>query len=209
MPPTLRERRRRETRHEISDAALELFEERGYAGTTVDDIAARAGVSQRTFFRYFPTKEDTVLTGVEDLSTALAAALTDGMPEDLVLEHVEAAHLRLLDDLISGDPDAVLRILRVRRLVMNDPDLRGAAALMDFENVRKLTEQIAATLSPDADPVLPRLIVETSSATLRVAFDIWVEHAEAGEVADLAVIYRDCRAKLHGILGAPPSERER
>ncbi|MBR8639674.1 TetR family transcriptional regulator [Streptomyces tuirus] len=59
--PDLRERRRLATQADIEDAALDLFERQGYERTTVLEIAAAAGVSQSTFFRYFATKEDAAL----------------------------------------------------------------------------------------------------------------------------------------------------
>ncbi|HET8568969.1 MAG TPA: TetR family transcriptional regulator [Candidatus Limnocylindria bacterium] len=58
---SLRQRKRAATEQAIVDAAMKLFALRGYAGTTVDDIAAAAGVARRTLFRYFPTKEDILL----------------------------------------------------------------------------------------------------------------------------------------------------
>jgi AcrR family transcriptional regulator len=59
--PPLRERTRRAVQKEITDAASALFVERGYEATTIDDIAAAVGVSQRSVFRYFPTKEEIVV----------------------------------------------------------------------------------------------------------------------------------------------------
>ncbi|HEX3514388.1 MAG TPA: TetR/AcrR family transcriptional regulator [Trebonia sp.] len=59
--PPLRERTRRAVQKEISDAGIALFVERGYEATTIDDIAAAVGVSQRSVFRYFPTKEEIVV----------------------------------------------------------------------------------------------------------------------------------------------------
>jgi AcrR family transcriptional regulator len=61
-PAGLRERKKAKTRAAIRDHAMRLFEEQGYAATTVDQIAEAAEVSQSTFFRYFPTKEDVILT---------------------------------------------------------------------------------------------------------------------------------------------------
>ena len=60
-PPTLSQRRRSQTRQEIHRTAVDLVLERGLANVTVDDIAAAAGVSPRTFFNYFPTKRDALV----------------------------------------------------------------------------------------------------------------------------------------------------
>ena len=60
-PPTLSQRRRSQTREEIHRVAVDLVLERGLANVTVDDIAAAAGVSPRTFFNYFPTKRDALV----------------------------------------------------------------------------------------------------------------------------------------------------
>jgi AcrR family transcriptional regulator len=71
--PGLRERKKARTRAAIRDQAMRLFEEQGYSATTVDQIAEAAEVSQSTFFRYFPTKEDVVLT--DDYDPLIAAAI--------------------------------------------------------------------------------------------------------------------------------------
>ncbi|PRY00471.1 TetR family transcriptional regulator [Allonocardiopsis opalescens] len=70
-----REQNKAETRLAIQLAAVELFEEKGYDATTVDDIARRADVAPRTFFRYFPNKELTLFS--EDISGRLATLVTE------------------------------------------------------------------------------------------------------------------------------------
>ncbi|MGE6036642.1 TetR family transcriptional regulator, partial [Klebsiella pneumoniae] len=62
-PPTgVRERKRRETLRRITDAGVRLFIEKGFDGTTVDEVAAAAGISRRTFFHYFDSKDDILLS---------------------------------------------------------------------------------------------------------------------------------------------------
>ncbi|WP_052433918.1 TetR/AcrR family transcriptional regulator [Streptacidiphilus melanogenes] len=72
-----REQNRRRTHEALIEAAGRLFQERGYDATTVRDIAAAAGVGERTFFRYFPSKESLVLQQVRDLVPLLAAEIRD------------------------------------------------------------------------------------------------------------------------------------
>ncbi|HEX9998944.1 MAG TPA: TetR family transcriptional regulator [Actinoplanes sp.] len=73
LPAGLRERKKAKTRATIRETAMRLFEEQGYAATTVDQIADAAEVSPSTFFRYFPTKEDVVLT--DDYDPVILAAV--------------------------------------------------------------------------------------------------------------------------------------
>ena len=65
----------------LQHAALELFRERGYERTTTAEIAARVGVTERTFFRYFPDKREVLFEGEAVLRTALTAAIADAPPE--------------------------------------------------------------------------------------------------------------------------------
>ena len=78
----LRERKRARTRQAIVDAALRLFDERGFEHTTIADIAAAADIAPRTFFGYFASKEDVVFYDFEGFLDALAVALAERPPGD-------------------------------------------------------------------------------------------------------------------------------
>jgi AcrR family transcriptional regulator len=73
----LRERKKRQTRDALARAALELFVERGYDETTLAEIADAAGVSTRTIFAYFPSKEDILFSTIDSMCDALAQALAE------------------------------------------------------------------------------------------------------------------------------------
>lgn len=114
----LRERKRRETRKRIAVEAFKLFRERGYNAVTVDQIAEAADVSKRTFFDYFPSKDDVVGTWQDSFVTALAdavAARPDGEPIGRVVEEA------MIDALMASiPPDAEF----INELIESTPSLR-------------------------------------------------------------------------------------
>lgn len=111
----LRERKRRETLARITDAGMSLFIAKGYEGTTIDEIAEKAGISRRTFFYYFKSKDEILLSlqaGVGDmLVEAVRGAPPDGGPLDTVREAVlavcaliPAADMIEIDRLMRASP---------------------------------------------------------------------------------------------------------
>jgi AcrR family transcriptional regulator len=84
-------------------AAFELFEERGFEGTTVDDIAQRAGVGRTTFFRTYRSKEDVIFPEHDVLLSRIGERLTAAVPEARTLAVVEAARIVLDHYLAEGD----------------------------------------------------------------------------------------------------------
>jgi AcrR family transcriptional regulator len=133
-----REQRRRETRRTIQEHALRLFLADGYEATTVERIAAAAGVSHMTFFRHFPTKESVVDT--DDYDPMIAALIRDRPAGE---GPVTAIHRALVHALRAMPPDEHAA-LRVRtRLIVTTPALRARM----WENQYATTELLATALA--------------------------------------------------------------
>ncbi|MEU8122824.1 TetR family transcriptional regulator [Spirillospora sp. NPDC049024] len=126
----LRERKKLRTRRAIQDHALRLFSERGYDETTVEQIAAAAEISPSTFFRYFPTKEDVVVTDEYD---PIMAEVMRGQPAGLSpIEALRATLRELLPLMYEADLDTVNARMRLTSRV---PSLRART----FESMREGT----------------------------------------------------------------------
>src|SRR2546423_2389829 len=151
----LRERKKERTRAQLTDAAFRLFTERGFDGTTIEDIVEQVEVSPRTFFRYFDSKEDVVIGFFDDLRLELRAALEARPVEEPPFTAVRHALASLVDVYVSDEE----RVVAAKRLANETPSIR--ARLLDkharWEN--GMTEALATRLGVDSeeDP-RPRLI---------------------------------------------------
>src|SRR5687767_15680171 len=88
--PGLRERKKQRTRERIVEAAFELFDERGFDGTTIADIAEAAEIAPRTFFSYFPSKDDVVFHDFEAGHAMVASWLRDREPGTNAIDALRA-----------------------------------------------------------------------------------------------------------------------
>ncbi|MGY4711012.1 TetR/AcrR family transcriptional regulator [Mycolicibacterium sp. CBM1] len=149
QPPVgLRERKKQRTRAMLIDAAVTLCLEHGYGNTTVEQIAAAAEVSPRTFSRYFPTKDAVVITVVDDLVHAALRELATIEPSTPPLTALACAHVRALRRVPSGEVPG----LSGRRLVLmlNVIALASAPRLATASmRLRPLVAEVAARLGVD------------------------------------------------------------
>jgi AcrR family transcriptional regulator len=139
-PMSLRDTRKTETRRALRDAALKLFASKGYDATSTEEIAEKAGVSARTFFRYYPTKESVVFSAQDpwfqslaDIYLAQPAALND-------CDAMCNAFIELAPWAVRGRT-----VMRLReRSIASSPTLRGLKTDHHEQNVNQLAEAIAA-----------------------------------------------------------------
>jgi AcrR family transcriptional regulator len=174
----LRARRHQRTARDIRDAALQLFERHGFAGTTVDQIAREAGVSPRTFFRYCASKEDALLLDDEGTEAEILEAISRRGPDDDVLAGLEQT-VEAIMSRIEEVPVDRARTVRMRRVVRDEPALVAASLREESSRNSRLVE---ALVRAGTDPVRATAAVLVLSATMRLATDQWVQDAETGSV---------------------------
>ncbi|MET9322699.1 TetR family transcriptional regulator [Streptomyces sp. NPDC003038] len=169
---SLTERRKAATQLDIARAACELFAEHGPDGTTAEDIAHRAGVALRTFYRYFRNKQEAVaplLAGGGDSWRALLAEEEPGTP---LGEALERAVMRSLTD-----PQAVAEGLEATRGLLRaaatDPALRGVWYRVNQDSEEHLVPLISRLAGPDADPLSVRLLAAAATDAIRVSLEVW------------------------------------
>jgi AcrR family transcriptional regulator len=177
--PGLRERKKEQTRHALAEVALDLFETRGYADTTVEDIAAAADVSPRTFFRYFAGKDEAVFDRAGDVEGAFRALL-DSRPAD---EPLLVSLREIGKALIAGEIVDEPRLRRLLTLTKTEPALRNRYNAVIDTIERGLTVWAAGRLGVSATDLRPRLIAAAVLAARRVGMDTWLESPGA-DLAD-------------------------
>ncbi|MCM6776757.1 TetR family transcriptional regulator [Nocardia sp. CDC159] len=187
--PDLRARRRAQTLDEIHRAAVSLSEQRGFDNVTVDEIAARAGVSPRTFFRYFPTKESAVLHDRWGFNQAIESVIATADAATLRPADIEAATEHVLGEVVdnpvaaSGNAEEMARTFRVITLT---PHLQ--AAMLTEWNAR--TQAAIESVEPGARLRL-RLLLDINRVSVSAAVSEWIDARTAGaDDADLPAIYR-------------------
>jgi AcrR family transcriptional regulator len=149
----------------LREAALDLFEERGFEQTTVAEIAARAGLTERTFFRHFADKREVLFRGSEGLLDTLVAAVEQAPATASALEAVSVA-------LAAAGGMFVPEFARRRRaVILATPELQERELI----KLASLTDALADALRRRGvrDPVA-RLAGETGMAIFRITFERWV-----------------------------------
>ncbi|MGW0817387.1 TetR family transcriptional regulator [Streptomyces viridiviolaceus] len=177
------------TRGRLEQAALELYVERGFERTTVAEIAKRAGLTERTFFRHFADKREVLFAGsgaLRDLCVeAVAAAPDSATPMESAVAAFDAAAAMFQErgDLVRQRQNVIAAHAELReRELIKLADL--SAALADALRGRGVSDLIA------------RLTAEAGTAVFKVAFQRWIDNP--GQ-RDLSQLVRECLDALGGV----------
>lgn len=133
------------TRQALVAVALELFDRYGYDGVTVDQIAAEAGVSRRTFFRHFASKDEVVLGRQGEVGHRLRRVVRDSGAKDLLTPAREAVL-----DLAAWIEDEVRESMLRSNLVLRTPSLFGRALRLEWESEAEIAMGLAERRGKDA-----------------------------------------------------------
>jgi|tagenome__1003787_1003787.scaffolds.fasta_scaffold20495748_2 AcrR family transcriptional regulator len=140
--PGLRERNRARTYAEITEAALDLFTRQGFDATTVDEVAAAAGISAATFFRYFATKEDVLFTDESASAAELVAAVAGRSDRSRSSVRALAEPVVAFAESIPGPTSPNGR--RLTELVMTTPSLASRSLRIRLHWDRDVAAQLAS-----------------------------------------------------------------
>jgi len=163
----LRERKRRQTRKAIAETGLRLFLKNGYDETTLDEIAATVDIARRTFFSYFESKEELVLTGADTgFSEALRTAFNDVSPKMAPFEAVRAELPRLASQFDSKYSIAIEDLMRSSEALRR----RRQDVWVILE--QNLFEGLRAVWSDERETAL-RIVAMVGIGVMRVTLDKW------------------------------------
>lgn len=175
-PTGLRERKKRRTRDALLHAALELFTTQGYEETTVDEIVDAVDVSQRTFFRYFASKEETTFAVQEMVESRFLSELRQRPATESPFEAMRNAVLCAWNSIGEAIEELVTVELHMRtyRMIESTPSLLAAHLRRSIDLENQIAEVIAAREGLDiaTDP-RPRVAVAAFSGVMRVTGQLW------------------------------------
>jgi AcrR family transcriptional regulator len=194
-PDDWRSLKKAHTRRAIQEHALRLFVENGYDDTTVDEIAAAAGVSHMTFFRYFPRKEEVV--EYDEYDPMLADMIASRPADEPPLVAVRAAMRAALEMVLTTDRESIL----IRsRLLLSTPALRARNWIAQDATRDLLADAIAARAGSAAPDLATNAQAAAIVAAAATAITAW---AEGDGVDDLAAVVDGALAALGTMASTP------
>ncbi len=177
----LRERKKRERRRCIEEVALDLFEEHGFDGTTIDDIAAGADIAPRTFFYYFDTKEDVVLADYASRLDRIIDVLRARAAAEPPWAALQASFVTVAADYETRRDDLIRRFT----IMAAHPPVSARSLQLQAGWEDALTDVLIERAGPDADRLESRLLASAALACMRSSLRHWLLTGQATALPDL------------------------
>ncbi len=191
----LRERKKRETRRRIERKAFELFETAGFENTTVEAIARAAEISPRTFFHYFPTKEDVVLADYADRLDRIVEQLA-GRPEgEGPWEALEASFMVVATD-YDTERDLLVRRFRI---MARSPSVQARSLQLQSGWEDAVAEVLSRRSGREEEDLESRLMAGAAMIAVRASQRHWLA---TGQEVHLPALVRRCFGMLAGGFGS-------
>lgn len=163
----LRERKRRETRQRIAETGLRLFLANGYENTTLDTIAEEAGISRRTFFSYFKSKEDILFVWQSEGWDVVRQDLLNVSPDEHPLDAARDVFIRRLAHYTNNEMRAIDRLLR------SSESLRARKQAFYEEQEQALFATLCEVWRhPQRRPAL-RMVAMACIGVVRLSLEVW------------------------------------
>ena len=188
----LREQRWELVAAEIESAALRLFRERGFANVTVEVIASEVGVSPRTFYRYFPTKEDVLLLLIDRRTRSLHDALGNRPNDEAPLSSLRLA----IEEVLTAEDEAVVRCWT--DVVSNTPSvLRSVIGGIQLKSHQLFAAYFANCLGQTVEALVPTMLAAAVGGVIQASHIHWYVHG--GDLA--STVSEGLRVLEHGFGG--------
>jgi AcrR family transcriptional regulator len=195
----LRARKRQQTRERLTKVAMELFLARGFEATTLDDIAAAADISRRSFFHYFASKEDVVLAWQDGSTEALVATIAARPADEPMLTAAENALLSMAERLESSDAMAMARLKH------GTPALRARDHIKYEKMERAIATALGNRTSDPSEQLRARLVAMIMTGAMRIGGEIWM--AQGGNEKPDALVKRTFKT-IRAILVESPARTD-
>jgi AcrR family transcriptional regulator len=192
---SLRERKKLDTRHALSETALALAVERGYGGFTIADVTESVGVSRRTFSNYFLSKAECLVALFDSRLDEILQELDDAPAGTPLAELMASGTMRGAMEIAVGS-DAF------RSLVRDEPELQAVLALHDAALIGRVTEAIGRRTGLGPDDVRLRLVADLWIRAGTVCIEKWIANGRHGGRAALAADF-DLAFSLIDLSGLP------
>ena len=195
----LRERKRNETLRRITDAGMCLFIEQGIDATTVDEIAAAAGISRRTFFHYFPSKDDILLSLQQGMGGMIAERVRLGDGSVSPLELIRTAVIATCAEVPADD------MVKIDRLMKASPAVQARKQASYVEHERTLLAALRDRWPDPSREIGLRLVAMLAIGAIRLATEALGQIGEQRTLVELLGANFD--ALSHELTGELPLHR--